>query len=142
MSTRTVRERIKQTLWFEVVGIAIFTPALAALSESSGQTSLGVMVALSAAAVAIMSMYNHVFDLIEFRLTGRIASDRPQKLRLVHAALLEAAIALATIPIIKYSLQISWLEALVADVALMVAYAVYGYLFHLTYDRLRPVKRA
>lgn len=140
MSTRNVRERIRQTLWFEALGIAIFTPALALLSSSSSQTSLGIMIALSAAAVVIMAVYNHAFDLIEFRLTGRAASARPQKLRLIHAALLEAVIAVATVPIIKYGLQIEWIQAVTADMALLVAYAAYGYFFHMVYDRLRPVR--
>lgn len=141
MRTRNIRERIQQTLWFEIVGIAIFTPALALLAERSGETSLGIMIALSATAVGIMALYNHVFDLIEFRLTNRAASDRPQKLRLIHAALMEAIIALATVPIIKYGLQVDWFQALTADLALLAAYAVYGYLFHMAYDRLRPVRQ-
>ena len=36
---------------------------------------------------------------------------------------------------------LSWSAALVADIGLTLAYALYGYLFHLTYDACRPVSR-
>ena len=33
-------------------------------AERSGETSLGIMIALSATAVGIMALYNHAFDLM------------------------------------------------------------------------------
>lgn len=35
---------------------------------------------------------------------------------------------------------LSWLEALVADIGLILTYARYGYFFHLGFDHLRPVR--
>jgi uncharacterized membrane protein len=57
----------------------------------------------------------------------------------LHAVGLEATSALVTWPLIVAVTGLGWLEALVADFGLTLAYALYGYLFHLAFDRLRPV---
>jgi uncharacterized membrane protein len=57
----------------------------------------------------------------------------------VHAIGLEATSVLATWPLIVMVAHLGWWEALLADIGLTLAYALYGYLFHLVFDRLRPV---
>lgn len=141
MEIRTWRERVFQTLLFEVIGVIAFTPLVAfGMGEDAGH-SMGLLIALSLAAVSVAGVFNHAFDWIENKKTGRVASDRSTKWRVIHAVLLECFIAMATLPIIKFSMDISWYEAVVADIALLVLYAAYGYVFHKVYDRWRPVAR-
>lgn len=141
MEIRTWRERVFQTLMFEVIGVIAFTPLVAfGMGEDAGH-SMGLLIALSLAAVSVAGVFNHAFDWIENKKTGRIASERSTKWRVIHAVLLECVIATATLPIIKISMGISWYEAVIADIALLLLYAAYGYLFHMVYDRWRPVAR-
>lgn len=137
---RSSRERLIQTLCFEALGLAIVTPLFAIFAGTSGGESLLVLVALSVAVMGWAALYNTAFDWAELRRTGRVASDRPHGLRLVHGAGLEVSAAFVTWPLIVWLTPLGWIEALVADFGLTLAYAVYGYFFHLGFDRLRPVR--
>ena len=137
---RSGRERLIQTLCFEALGLAIVSPLLALLTGVSMGRSLMVLMALSLAVMAWSALYNTVFDLAEHRFTGRVASDRPHRWRAVHAVALELTAALMTWPLIVALTSLGWLEALAADIGLTLVYAVYGYCFHLGFDRWRPVR--
>lgn len=137
---RSWRERAIQTLWFEGVGLLLVSPLFAWASGSGGGESMRVVAALSAVVMAWAAVYNTVFDLVEHRLTGRVASDRPHRLRTLHAVGLEGTAVLLTWPVIYAMTDLSWGEALLADLGLTATYMVYGYAFHWVYDRLRPVK--
>ena len=54
---------------------------------------------------------------------------------------LEATAVIVTCPLIVALTTLGWLEALVTDIGLTLTYALYGYLFHLGFDRLRPIYR-
>lgn len=87
-----------------------------------------------------MAAYNTIFDVVEFRITGLVASARPHRWRIVHALGLEASSVLVTWPLIALVTGLAWPEALAADLGLTLAYAIYSYFFHLVFDRLRPVQ--
>jgi uncharacterized membrane protein len=133
-------ERLLQSLWFEAIGVVIASPLVAHFTDASAGTSMTVLLALSIATMAWSALYNTAFDLIEWRCTRRVASSRPQGLRLVHALAHEASAAVVTWPLIVTLTPLDWEEALIADLGLTLFYAVYGYVFHLGFDRLRPVR--
>lgn len=137
---RGLRERLIQTLCFEALGLAIVSPLLAFATRTSMGESLVVLVVLSIAVMAWSALYNTVFDLAERRFTGRVASDRPHRWRVAHAVALEVTAALVTWPLIVALTSLGWLEALAADIGLTLVYALYGYCFHLGFDRWRPVR--
>jgi uncharacterized membrane protein len=132
------RERVIQTLWFEALGLAIVSPLFAWFAGASMGKSLIVLVVLSMAVMCWSALYNTAFDWVEARYSGRVASDRPHRLRMVHTIGLEATAALVTWPLIVALTPLGWLEAMAADIGL--TYAAYGYGFHLGFDRLRPVR--
>ena len=136
---RSRRERLIQTLWFEALGLAIVSPIYAYFAGASMGESLVVLIVLSIAVMAWSALYNTAFDLIEFRCTGRVASDRPHGMRAVQAFGLEVTATLVTWPLLVALTTLGWIEALVADIGLTLTYMLYGYLFHLGFDRLRPV---
>ena len=138
---RSGRERLIQTLWFEALGLAIVSPMLAHFAGASMGESLMLLITLSATMMAWAGLYNTVFDLIELRCTGRAASARPYGLRIAHTIGFEVAAALVTWPLIVALTTLGWIEALAADIDLTLTYALYGYLFHLGFDRLRPIYR-
>ena len=139
---RSWRERALQTLAFELGGLLIVAPIWTLATGASATESVTLLVCLSVAVMSWMAAYNTVFDLVEARLAGIVASDRPHGRRVLHAVGLEVTSALVTWPLIAIVAGLGWLEALVADLGLTIAYAIYGYVFHLGFDRLRPVLRS
>lgn len=136
---RNWRERVTQTLWYEGVGLALVSPLYAWASGSAGRESLLLLATLSLVVMAWAALYNTLFDWVERRYTGRVASDRPRALRTVHAIGLESSAVLLTCPVILVMTELSLAAALLANLGLTAVYAVYGYAFHWAYDRLRPV---
>jgi len=136
---RSARERLIQTLAFEAGGLLLVAPLYALATGSGAGESLGLIAALALVVMAWSALYNTAFDVAERRLTGRVASDRPPRWRLVHAVGHEATALVVTWPVIVALTGLSWGEALLADIALTIVYAAYAYGFHRGYDRLRPV---
>ncbi|MTE01095.1 PACE efflux transporter [Paracoccus sp. YIM 132242] len=140
MSLRSGRERMVQTATFETLGLAIVVPIHAQVSHTPADSS-ALLVATLAVIVTLWSpLFNTVFDRIDLAWSGRVASDRPHRLRLVHAALLELSALVVTVPVIMHLAGCGLRQALVFDLALTVFYTAFAYVFHLAYDRLRPVR--
>lgn len=139
MALRSFRERVIQTLCYEAGGLLLVAPAYALIMGRGGGESFRLMAALSVVVMVWSPIHNTVFDWIDLRLTGRVASDRPHRLRMVHAASHEATTVVVTLPVLIWIGGHSLLGALVVDAVLTVAYTAYAYLFHLLYDGLRPV---
>lgn len=141
MALRTLRERVLQTLCYEAGGLLLVTPLYAAIMGRGAAESVGLMVALSASVLVWTPLLNTIFDLIDLRLTGRLASDRPTRLRMVHAVCCELSTLVLTLPILIWLGGHSLNVAIAVDLGLTVAFTVYAYGFFLLYDRWRPVRR-
>lgn len=137
---RSPAERLRQTLWLEAIGLLLVAPAYAWVSGDGLGDSFLLVAALSVVVMAWSAVYNTVFDRIERRRTGRVASDRPHGLRTVHAIGFELSAIGVSCPVIYAMTDLGWLGALWADLGLTCIYAAYAYVFHLVYDRLRPVR--
>lgn len=142
MSLRSGRKRIFQTASFEAGGLVMVVPAHALLSDISADSSALLVGSLAVIVTLWSPLFNTVFDRIDLALSGRTASDRPHRLRLVHAVLLELSALVLTVPVVMQLAGYGLREALFFDAALTVFYTVYASVFHLAYDRLRPVARA
>jgi uncharacterized membrane protein len=136
---RSLRERVIQTLWFELLGLALVAPPFAYISGATAGDSFLLLVVLAIVVALWSALYNSAFDLVEVRLTGRVASDRPHRWRVLHTIGLEASAVLLTWPLVVAFTPLGWQQALFADIGLTLAYVAYGYVFHLAFDRLRPV---
>jgi uncharacterized membrane protein len=97
---RSARERAIQTLSYEAIGLLIILPCYAVVTGHAVADSVVLLVAVSIATMSWACLHNIAFDYVESRLTGRVASDRPQGLRLVHAASTEITSILVTTPVI------------------------------------------
>ncbi len=140
MSLRSLRERVIQTVSYELGGILIATPLYALVFSASLDGSLAMMAMLSVAVMLWSPLHNTVFDVIDLRLTGRVASDRPHRLRILHAVSHEATSLIVTVPLLMVFGGHSLFEAVVVDFGLTALFAVYAYIFNILYDRLRPVR--
>lgn len=139
MALRSVRERLLQTVLYEVIGIALFTPVCMVISGVTAEGGGALLVVLASLVMVWAAVYNTVFDWAEFRLTGHVASDRRPLWRGVHAILLEATACGVTLPATMVMTGLPIWQALWLEMWLTVLYACYALVFHWCYDRLRPV---
>lgn len=137
---RSVRERIIQAAIYEAVGLAIVTPIYGHAMDVSAANSFVTMAAISIAVMLWSSVYNDIYDRAYLRLTGRAAHERNTLERIAHALILEATITVFAVPIICFMSGASLWTAFMADIVFTMGYAVYTYIFHLIYDRVRPVR--
>ncbi len=140
MTLRTTRERVLQTCFFEVGGIVLVTPIYAWVYGVSSHEGVTLLVAISLTVLIWAPIFGRIFDTVEQRTSGRVASDRPHHIRVLHAVLFEATAVSITLPIAMGIAGFSFWQAAALNVRLTMFYIVYAYLFHLIYDQLRPVQ--
>lgn len=137
---RSLKERILQTACFELGGLLLSVPVFAALTKAGEFDALLTLVAISVAVMCWAGLHNYLFDWVEFRLTQRLASDRPTSMRLVHALSHEVSAIVVSLPVLIWLSGLSWQEALLADIGLTLFYAAYAFIFYRIYDAVRPVQ--
>jgi uncharacterized membrane protein len=142
MTLRSPRERVLQTAAFEIGGLMLVTPAFVAITGHSSGEGLLLLVVLSVTAVLWSPLHNTVFDWADWQLNRRLASDRPHRLRIVHAISHEASMVCVTLPIVMLLGGLDLGAAIAVEIGLTLAYTGWAYLFHLGYDRLRPMQAA
>lgn len=139
MAIRSLRERLYQTLAYEFFGLLLIAPLLAAILGLSGAESIWLLAIVALACMVWSPVHNTAFDIAEWRLARRVASERPQGWRMVHAISHETTSILVTTPLIMGISGLGLMDALALDLGLTVAYTAYAYLFHMAYDLVRPV---
>ena len=137
---RSLWDRIRQILLFEVGGLLLITPPFAWISGVSLENSVGMLAVIALIAACWNGAYNTGFDWVEGRLTGRTADQRPFWLRCCHAFGFEAGLLLMSLPVIMWWTHMGWIEVLIADIGLAGAYVVYAFVFNLMYDRFFPIQ--
>lgn len=140
MALRSIRERAYQTIAYEAGGFLIAMPLYGLIAGHDASQSSLLIVAVALACMAWSPLHNTLFDWIEWKLARRLASDRPQRFRMLHAISHEVTSIVITNPIIMLVGGYSFWHALVIDIGLTLLYSVYAYFFHIAYDRLRPVE--
>ncbi|MEM7068420.1 MAG: PACE efflux transporter [Pseudomonadota bacterium] len=136
---RSGRDRIRYTVTFEVLLMAMLIPAGSIFFDKS-IASIGVLgVALSVKAMLMNLVYNWIFDSIDARY-GRISSQRSHLGRIVHAAGFEFSLVITSLPIYIWWLDLTIFQALLTDLVVTSMVVFYTYLFTLVYDRLFPLQ--
>ena len=131
---KTLKERFFHAFLFEILAIGLCAPVAAwAMGKSpvrNGRADRGI------AWIALVwnMIYNAGFDRIE----NRFGWTRTLRLRVVHAFGFELGLILIVIPLAAWWLNISLWQAFVLDIALVLFYLPYAFLYNLAYDRSRP----
>ena len=136
---RSPLDRARQVLFFELGGLVLITPPFVWASGVPAMDSLGLLAIIALIAALWNAVYNTSFDWAEGRLTGRTADHRPYALRIGHALGFEGGLVLITLPIVMVWTGMGWIEALLADIGLAIAYALYAFVFNIGYDRVFPI---
>jgi uncharacterized membrane protein len=134
---RTLSDRIRHAISFEVIGLLLVTP-LGAFAFHMPLHDIGIVTVVSATiATAWNFVYNVGFDMALQKLTG--TTQKQWIARIWHAVLFEAGLLIVLVPFIAWYLQASLWQALIMDVSFSLFYVVYAYGFNLAYDWLFPL---
>jgi uncharacterized membrane protein len=134
---RTVRDRIRHALSFEIIGLILAIP-LGALVFHHPMEDIGVITVVASIVATVWNyLYNWGFDHALKRLTGTVQKSLP--VRVGHAVLFELGLVALLTPFVAWYLGIGLIEALLLDVSLAVFYMVYAFVFNFAYDRVFPI---
>ena len=137
---RSARDRLRHTLLFNGLGLAVATPA-AAWVTGAGMTHTGLLgIILVVAAIAWTPLYNALFDRFDVA-AGRDPAKRDAKGRLIHAIGFELGFLLPTLPLIAWWMAMTLWQALLLDLGFILFFTAYTYAFNWAYDRVFPVSK-
>ncbi|WP_458792526.1 PACE efflux transporter [Yoonia sp. MH D7] len=136
---RTTRDRIRHALCFEIIGLLLIVP-LGSMGFGMDMHDIGV-IAIAAATIATLwnYLYNLLFDRAMKRWRGSVHKTIAS--RVLHAVLFELGLLLATLPLIAYYLGIGLWQAFVMDVAFIVFYLIYAFVYNWVYDQAFPLPK-
>ncbi len=133
----TRREQLLQSVLFELLLIAIIVPLVSGLGllglDVPAERALIVALVGSAGALLVAYFYNLAFD----RLFGGNRVARRVRTRVFHALGFEFTLLLGFLPFLMWYLSLSFVDALLLDLALVGVTVIYTYFFHWVYDNVR-----
>lgn len=139
MTLRSPRERIFQTICYEICALSVSVPLYALMADKDAGPAVSVMVAMMIAETIWASIHDFLFDWTDLRLSGRVASNRPKRWRAVHAISHEGSAMIVTLPVLMWTGGHHFWAAFVLDLGLTLMYACYAFVFYLVFDWFRPV---
>ncbi|CAI3947650.1 Uncharacterized membrane protein [Commensalibacter communis] len=135
---RSFWDRIRHAIMFEILGLVLFIPCSVWVFHHS-VTDMGVIGIFSSLAATIWNfVYNLGFDKTLLFFLGYVKKNL--LIRVLHTILFEVGLTLVTLPMIAWYLNISFLDALIMDIGIVVFYLVYAFFFNIAYDFIFPVK--
>jgi uncharacterized membrane protein len=135
---RTTADRIRHTLLFEIIGLAICVP-LASWILDKGLAQIGVLsIVLSLAAMWLNYVFNLIFDIALVQL-GRPVNVRPVWMRVLHAMLFEASLLILTIPAVAWWLDMTLWTAFLTDMGFVLFFLIYTFIYNWVYDVVFPM---
>ncbi|MEP5761230.1 MAG: PACE efflux transporter [Litoreibacter sp.] len=135
---RSTKDRLRYVVSFEILLLAILIPAGSLFFEKSVYEVgiLGVMLAMKA--MLLNLAYNRVFDQFDAK-AGRISSQRSHLGRILHAIGFEVFLMVTSLPLYVWWLQVTVMEAILADGVVTTFIVGYTYAFTLAYDKSFPL---
>ena len=125
--------RVLQALLYEAVAIAFVGPVLSAAFDKPPSSTLALAVVLSTIALTWNYVFNSFFERWESR---QAVKGRSFARRLAHGIGFEGGLTVLLIPVMSLWLEISTLEAFVANLGLLAFFFVYAIAFTWAFDRL------
>ena len=130
----SIKERILHAVLFEFGALLVSSIVVKLVSHNAdNQTAFTVAIVLACMAICLNFLFNFMFDKI---FTGK-RQERGWAFRLFHTTAFEAFLLLFTVPMVAYIVNLTWLQAFVADMAMTFAVMVYAFVFNWIYDHTR-----
>jgi uncharacterized membrane protein len=134
---RTVKDRIRHAISFELIGIMLVIPLGTWLFDKP-MSDIGVVAVVGATIATCWNyVYNLGFDHAMLRLLGGVRKTVP--IRVFHAMLFETGLLIVLLPFIAWYLGVSLTHAFQMDISFSIFYVIYAFVFNWAYDVLFPV---
>lgn len=134
---RTIRDRMRHALSFELIALIIVAP-LGGILFGVSMGHFGIVAAVSTTIAMFWNYaYNLGFDHAAVRLGMSV--HKTLSVRIIHAMLFEAGLLCLLVPFIAWYLGVSLRQAFIMDVVLAGFYMVYAFAFNWTYDAAFPL---
>ena len=128
-----LRRRVVYVTLYELIAIAATSVGLAAFADSSVERAGVAAVVSSAVAVAWNVVFNTLFERWEARQTVR---GRSLRRRIAHAVGFEGGLVFTLVPLFAWWFNVSLWQAFVMDLALIVFFLCYTFVFNWAFDRV------
>lgn len=133
---RSVKDRIRHAVSFEIVGLLLVIPLGAWLFDKP-LNAIGVVAVVGATTATCWNyVYNLGFDHAMLRLVGGVR--KTVLIRVFHALLFEVGLLVAMLPFIAWYLGVSLVHAFQMDISFSVFYVIYAFVFNWVYDVAFP----
>ncbi len=125
--------RVLQAVMYEVIAVAFVGPVLSFAFNKPQTSTLGLAVVLSSIALGWSYMFNSLFEQWESRQAVR---GRSFARRLAHGLGFEGGLTVILVPVMALWLDISPLNAFIANLGLLAFFFVYAIVFTWAFDRV------
>lgn len=134
---RTIGDRIRHALSFEIIGVILVIP-LGGWVFGTPMDDMGVVAIVSA---TIATCWNYFYNLAFDHAMLRIISDlrKTPIIRVFHAILFETGLLVVLMPFIAWYLGASLVDAFLMDISFALFYVVYAFVFNWAYDIIYPI---
>lgn len=131
MSPKT--RRVLQAILYEVFAIAFVGPVLSFAFDQPASSTFALAVVLSSIALT----WNYVFNLLFERWESRqVVRGRSFARRLAHGIGFEGGLVVILVPVMAYWLEISAMNAFIANLGLLAFFFFYAITFTWAFDRI------
>jgi uncharacterized membrane protein len=125
--------RVLQAVLYEVFAIAFVGPVLSIAFDKPATSTLALAFVLSSIALTWNYVFNVLFERWESRQSVR---GRSFSRRLAHGIGFEGGLVVILVPVMALWLEISVLQAFLANLGLLAFFFVYAIAFTWTFDRV------
>jgi len=134
---RTLSDRIRHTMMFEIMAI-LLTTFLGGWITGLEMAEIGMLgVFFSLIAMTWNLIYNYLFDLWNNKY--RDAQAKTVILRVIHASIFEVVLFVIGIFLTMWWLEVGLWYAIILDAGLSLFFLVYAFLFNWGYDIVFPI---
>jgi len=127
------KRRVLQAILYEVFAIAFVGPVLSVAFDKPPASTIGLAFVLSSIALGWSYVFNTLFERWESRQSVR---GRSFARRLAHGIGFEGGLVVILLPVMALWLNISALNAFMANLGLLVFFFVYAIVFTWAFDRV------
>lgn len=128
-----LKRRVIQAISYEIILLSLFIPIVTLVFKQPVMHSAALGISLTIFALLWNMIFNYGFEKWEARKGWY---TRGLKQRLLHALGFEGGLLVLGVPVIAYFLEISLLEAIIADIGFTIVIMVYTFIFQWAFDRL------
>lgn len=128
-----VKRRVIYVGLYEFIAIVLSAILLKLMSGAGVAESLGLAVAASAVAIIWNLLFNSLFERWE---ASRKQQGRTLGVRILHAIGFEGGLLVFLIPLVAWWYSVSFWQALLLDLGLLIFFLVYTFVFTWAFDRI------